>query len=162
MARTHRSLVTTKFVNAVAPEFIRRYISKLDPQNPPTAWEEINGERFDRYLALAENQSVAAVVREDFRRINDVCTDGMPLILRAYRRAELDVDQNLTAEDLAFRLFLDHPKAFDYAWSRYLLYAGTSKLSVHAWVLTGSGQAGGPRFGEMTNACPSPCRRYRR
>ena len=130
--RKHRSLTTTKFVNVVAPDFIRRYIARMDAQTPPTAWEEINGEMFERYLGLPENQSIAAIVREDFRRINDVCTDGMPLILRAYRRAELDVDQNLTAEDLAFRLFLDHPKAFDYAWSRYLLFAGTAKLSVHA------------------------------
>ena len=130
--RKHRSLATTKFVNTVAPDFVRRYVARLDVRTPPSAWEEINGEMFERYLGLPENQSIAAIVREDFQRINDVCTDGMPLILRAYRRAGLDVDQKLTAEDLAFRLFLDHRTAFDYAWSRYLLFAGTAKLSVHA------------------------------
>ena len=91
MARTHRSLTTTKFVNAVSPEFIRRYILTLDALSPPSAWAEIIGAVFERYLVAPENVSIAAIVREDFRRINDVCTDGMGLIVRAYRRAGLEI-----------------------------------------------------------------------
>ncbi len=132
MARQHRSLTTTKFVSVVDPDYLRRYIADLDFNTPPSAWAEINGEEFDKYLSRRENQTIAAIVREDFQRVNDVCSDGMNLILRAYRRAGIAVDQELTAEDLAFRLFLDNRKAFDFAWSRYLLFAGTAKLSVHA------------------------------
>jgi len=130
--RKHRSLTFTKFVNVVSPDLIRRYIQRLNPLNPPTAWEELNGDELERYLLRPENSTPAAILREDFDRINDICADGMPLLVRACKKYGIDFDADLPAEDLAFRLFLDHQDAFDFAWTRYLLYAGTATLSVHA------------------------------
>lgn len=130
--RKHRSLVVTKFAGVIDPGRMRRYLESLSPETPPSAWAEINGPVLDQWMNQPENVHIAEIIREDFRRINDICTDGMPLLVRAYKRAVIPIDQDLPAEDLAFLLFLDHRKAFEFAWSRYLLFAGAAKLSVHA------------------------------
>lgn len=129
--RKHRSLTVTKFVNVIPPDLIALYLSKLSPSTPPSAWAEINGAELERWLELPENVNVSEIIREDFRRVNDICTDGMPVVLKAFKRAGLEYDQEAAAEGQAFRLFLERPEIFDFAWSRYLLYAGTAKLSVH-------------------------------
>jgi hypothetical protein len=71
------------------------------------------------------------VVLEDFRRINDLCERGMNLVVRACQKFDLHFDPDMTKEEMAMRLFLDHRDAFEFAWSRYLLYSSSSRLSFH-------------------------------
>lgn len=93
--RKHRSLTLTKFVAVIDPDRMRRYLASLTPNVPPTAWAEINGPVLEQWLEEPENVHVAEIIREDFRRINDICTDGMPSLVRAFKRAEIPVDQDL-------------------------------------------------------------------
>lgn len=130
--RPHRSLTLTKFIRVLTPDVVSDYLSRLDPGTPAPAWAHINGEVLERWLEDPANERVATIVREDFKRINDICTDGTRLLLRACKRDGVTFDDDLPVETVAFRLFLYHPDTFKYAWSRYLLYSGTSQLSIHA------------------------------
>ncbi len=47
--------------------------------------------------------------------------------------------QDATVQQLALRLFLDDRSAFDYAWSRYLLYGGHPRLSRYPLLIESSG-----------------------
>ena len=52
-------------------------------------------------------------------------------MVRAYRKFLIPDEPELSPAHRAMLLFLDHPDAFDFAWSRYLLFASSSQLSVH-------------------------------
>lgn len=128
----HRSLTLHKFVSVVSPDLLERYFKSLNVQNTPTGWETLSGEALEQFLARPENAETESLVRQDLERVNDIAGEGVGIVIRAFGRFGLQFDQERTTEENALRLFLDHPRAFDFAWTRFLLHASTSKLSVHA------------------------------
>lgn len=127
----HRGLTFRKFVSAVPPEFLDEYFGRLRTETVPGAWERLNGDALAHFLTQPENTEAAGVIREDFQRINDICESGMGILVRACQKYGIDFDADRPREALAMHLFLHHPKAFNFAWSRYLLFATSSRLSVH-------------------------------
>jgi len=125
----HRTLNFSKFVSAISPEILERYLGHFNWEHSPEGWQLMNPDALREFLDQAENGEASAIIEEEFRRINDLCSRGMNLVVRAYKEFGRDFDESLSAEELSMRLFLDHEDAFDYAWSRYLLFAGTPKLS---------------------------------
>jgi hypothetical protein len=89
----------------------------------------MNPDAMQEFLDKLHDAGDDAVILEDFRRINDISVLGTDLLVHAYQRVGGSFDSEQTAQSLAMRLFLDHPEAFEYAWSRYLFYRTTSKLA---------------------------------
>jgi hypothetical protein len=127
----HRGLTLKKFIHAIPPHLFERYLDQLQTEGKPSGWALLHHKTLAAFLDDPQNAGVSPVILEDFHRINDLCGHGMSLLVRAYRRAGLDIDQSRAAEELAMRLFLDHREAFECAWSLYLIYSNPSKLSVY-------------------------------
>ena len=127
----HRGLTLKKFVSAIAWDLFQRYFASLVWEDQPSQWVFLNHEAMEEFLKRPENAQADALVLEDFRRINDICERGMNLVVRACQKFDLDFDPERTREEMAMRLFLDHRDAFEFAWSRYLLYSSSSRLSFH-------------------------------
>jgi len=127
----HRGLTLKKFVHAIPWDLFQRYFAALEWETQPSDWVFLNHEAMEEFLKRPENAQVSGVILEDFRRINDICEQGMNLVVRAYQKFNLESDPDRPRQELAMRLFLDHRDAFEFAWSRYLLYASSSRLSLH-------------------------------
>lgn len=129
---THRSLNFETFVSAISPDVLERYLGHFNGEARPTGWALLNAEALDEFLNRTENGEFRDIVLEQFRRINDICVRGMNLVVTAFKKFELDMPLDCSAQELAMRLFLEHREAFEYAWARYLLFAGAPKLSVYS------------------------------
>jgi hypothetical protein len=127
----HLGLALDRFVNSISPPLLDRYVERLSVQNGPSPWEVFSGPAFVHYMAQPENAEVAAVIRHDLQRVNDVAEYGMGTLVRACHKYGVDFLPNATPETIALSLFLDHEDAFDFAWTRYLLYGSPANLSVH-------------------------------
>jgi len=127
----HRGLTLKKFVHAIPWELFQRYFAALEWDTQPTGWVFINSDAMEEFLNRPENAQAKGVILEDFRRVNDICEQGMNLVVRAHQKFNLDFDSDRPRQELAMRLFLDHKDAFEFAWTRYLLYASSSRLSLH-------------------------------
>jgi len=83
------------------------------------------------FLDDPQNAEAAGAIQEDFQRINDICQEGMGILVRTCRKFDIDIAPDESAAHLSMRLFLDHAEAFEFAWSRYLLYDCPTKLSIY-------------------------------
>lgn len=131
----HRGLSLDRFVRAVPPDLLERYTERVSEQavsaTPvPSGWQLLNPQALALFLNASENAEVAGVILDDFQRVNDIALDGAAILSRACRKYGLEMN-GLAPEGMAMSLFLDHRDAFDFAWSRYLLYGSASRLSVH-------------------------------
>jgi len=127
----HRGLTLKKFVHAIPWDLFDRYFDQLKVETRPSGWAFINADAMEAFLNAPENAEASAIILEDFRRINDICAQGMNLVVRAYNRLELPFRQDAPAQEMAMRLFLDHKDAFQFAWTRYLLFGAASRLTFH-------------------------------
>lgn len=127
----HRGLTLRKFVHAIPGELFERYFAALQWENQPSGWAFLNHQAMEEFLDRPENAQVRGIILEDFRRVNDICEQGMNILVRACHKFGLHFDPDRPRQELAMRLFLDHRDAFDFAWTRYLLYASSSRLSLH-------------------------------
>jgi hypothetical protein len=129
----HRPLQFDTFVKAVPPDLLERYFGSLSADSAPSGWASLNGAELEKFLSQPENGELDGLIRQDFRRINDMASKGVAILLSAYERFDVPFDHSRTPEHLGLALFLDHPQAWDFAWSRYLLFALDSKVSVYAF-----------------------------
>jgi hypothetical protein len=127
----HRPLEIKTFATPIPPDLQERYFRHFDWDTPPKGWEFLNPDALEAFLSRSENANFGSVVTGEFRRMNDLCTRSMNLLVRGYNRAGIELPNDRTAQELAMRLFLDDREAFEYAWSRYLLFGGSPKLSVY-------------------------------
>jgi hypothetical protein len=134
------------FVQSVTPETIERYFVSLSPENVPAGWATLNGDVLEEFLEQPENAQLNAAVRQDFRRVSDLATRGPGLLFDSYDRHQVDFDHTSSPEELALRAFLDERSVWDFAWSRFLLFALDSKVSVYAF------PACSPEFGADRSA----------
>jgi hypothetical protein len=125
----HRGLTLSTFVRAIPWDLFDRYVKQLDVERKPTGWALLNADAMMAFLDEPENVQISGVILEDFRRINDICGDGMSLLVRAYDRFGIDLPQNRSAQEMSMRLFLEHRDAFEFAWTRYLFFSSPARLS---------------------------------
>lgn len=130
MAR-HRTLALHKFVSAISPDVVQRYMERIPTDRRPDAWATLNGDALDHFLSQPENADVAAPILEDFRRVNDISEQGMGIVVHACEKFGVPVANERTSEELALVLFLDKSDGFDFAWSRYLLLSSEARLSLY-------------------------------
>ena len=125
----HRRLYLKTFVGAISWDLFQRYFDRLLPDHQASPWAFLNESAMEQFLDDPQNADASGAVMEDFQRINDIAAEGMNLIVQAYDMADASFDQEQSVQELAMRLFLDHPDAFQFAWSRYLFFGAGSKLT---------------------------------
>lgn len=125
----HRSLRLRAFVNAVPSTHLERYFDGITGHPMPSPWSPFNFAILDYFLADPQNRETSVSIIEDFSRVNDICADGMNLVVRACHQAGLTIDPSCPAQELSFTLFLDHRDDFEAAWTQYLYFSSTAKLS---------------------------------
>jgi hypothetical protein len=124
----HRGLSLKRFVFAVPWGLFERYFAELKPDARPNAWAFLNPDMLEDFLGDPANAEASPAILEDFHRINDLAGTHLGLLIRAYDRSEIECDQDLSPEAQAMHLFLDDRKAFEYAWTMYLLWATPSRV----------------------------------
>ena len=125
----HGSLSLKTFVPVISWDLFQRYFDGLLPDSQPSPWAFLNEDVMEQFLGDPQNAEANGAIMEDFQRIKDIAAEGMNLIVLAYNRTGAPFDQEQSVQELAMRLFLDHPDAFQFAWSRYLFFGAVSKLN---------------------------------
>ncbi len=126
-----RSLQLRTFLTAIGPDVLERYFARSPIADAAQQWFHINPDAFGAWAALPDHQEVAEIVLDDFERIGEIVRDGVAIVIRAFTRFGHPFNEDLSPQELAMLLFLDHPHAFEFARSRYLLYGGGATLSVY-------------------------------
>ena len=131
----HRSLSLKTFIKALNDSditLLQRYFQRImaEEQIPPHL-SVMYYEYVNHLLETLDNEQVREMILEDFRRINDICEQKASTLVWAGKLFKIDISPNKPLQSLAMRLFLDYPEAFEYAWTRYCVYASPSKISRH-------------------------------
>lgn len=126
----HRPLNLRRLVNAVPWDLFEQYFAQLKVDHRPDAWAYINPDAMFHFLENPQNVKAGAIIKEDFKRVNDICAGNMALVVRAYRHYNVPLDQNEADLAQAMRLFLHHRQAFNYAWSRYLFHSPGARVTL--------------------------------
>ena len=114
----HHSLSLKTFIHGISPDLFQSYFEGLSMKQQPSAWSFLNENALQQFLDDPENDEASGAILEDFRRINDIATDGANLLVQAYRQAGVEFDQDRSVQERGMRLFLGYPEAFQYAWSK--------------------------------------------
>lgn len=126
----HLTLNLQKFLKAVPIHLFTRFLDEQQGDDKPDLrWEPMNIDALTAFMEAPENELVVGVIEEQFKRINDIAAKTTGVLVSAYREFGLSYDDECTPQEMSMRLFLDEPKAFEYAWSQYLLYSFSSGLS---------------------------------
>ncbi len=140
----HRSLSLKTFVHSIPWDLFQRYFEDLlpgqvqhhsddlAPERSLSDWSFLNEEVMEQFLGDSQNAEASGVILEQFRRINDIAVYGANLLVQAYQWAGATLDSEQTVQELAMRMFLDYPDAFQYAWTRYLLFSTDSMLTSYS------------------------------
>lgn len=128
----HRSLTLRKLVKAIDPELMERYFTEKLPANAELPLRFVMSPKaVDTFMSDPRNAEAKGFVLQDFRKINDICEKGKSYIVRAYKYFNIPWDYRHALENLAMKLFMDYPQAFDYAYAWYCYYHTSSKISHH-------------------------------
>ncbi len=128
----HRSLTLKKLVAAIDPELIERYFTEKLPKKATLPQRFIMSPKaVEIFMNDPRNLEAKGLVLQDFRKINDICEKGKNLIVRAYNYSNIQWNTNHAPENLAMKLFIDHRKAFDYAYAWFCYYHASAKMSHH-------------------------------
>ncbi|MFQ6029243.1 MAG: hypothetical protein ACE5Q6_17335 [Dehalococcoidia bacterium] len=144
----HRSLSLKTFVHGIPWDLFLRYFetvlpgrfqphfSSLAPDQDLTMWSFLNPDALEQFLDDPRNAEASKLILEQFSQINDIAAHGPNLLVQAYHQAGARFDEEKTVQELAMLLFLDHPDAFRYAWSRYLFYSSDAKMASYPLEVT--------------------------
>ena len=128
----HRGLTLRKLVNAIDHELMERYFTEKLRTKAELPYRIImDYPAIEEFMADERNVEATGLVLEDFHKINDVCEKAKNHVVRAYGHFDIPWDDEDSPENLAMRLFLDYPNAFDYAYTWYCYYHTSSIMSFH-------------------------------
>ena len=127
----HRSLTREKFIKAMDAALMQDYFKKRHPEAKLPDHVLMEEKEIEEFVADPQNVQAAGILKEDFRRINDICQKGKNHVVRAYNHFGINRDENMSPQSLAMNLFLNHTSAFDYAYAWFCYYNTSSKLSHH-------------------------------
>ena len=114
----HRGITFRKFIAAVAGESISHYFTKIGRPLPADMIfsEEAPLQKFMGTLP----EEIRSGILDDFQTINDITERGMAYIEKAVGQDGVQIYPDDPREQVAMRLFLDHPATFQKAYDRYL------------------------------------------
>jgi hypothetical protein len=127
----HLSLSLEKFIQGIPWNHFQQYFEQHKTKLPLNGWECLNPDALQNFLDEPDNVEVAGNIQEDFLKINDLGMQGMGILVRACKRCNVEILPDELPLQLAMRLFLEHSFAFDFAWSRFLLYNTPNRLSIY-------------------------------
>lgn len=127
----HLTLSLEKFIDSISWDYFERYFDKKNAKLPSSGWEFINADAMKHYLSNPDKKEEAGIIQEDFQRINDIGQEGMGIIVRTCEKYSISIPNNENPLQTSMGLFLDHTIAFEFAWSRFLLYDTSARLSIY-------------------------------
>ncbi len=128
----HRGLTLHKFVSAIDPELLERYFTEKLPKDTKLPQRfTMSPTTFEVFMTDARNTEAKALLLEDFQKINDICEKAKNHVVKAYRQFQITLKERETPENMAMKLFLDYPDAFDYAYTWFCYYHASGKMSHH-------------------------------
>jgi len=128
----HRSLTLRKLVNAINWELMERYFrEKVPPDAKLPVHIIMDTEAVEAFMKDPRNAEARGLLEEDLCRINDICEKGKNLLVRAHKYFGIQWEEGHTFENMAMKLFLDHPQAFEYAYAWFSYYHASNKMSYH-------------------------------
>ncbi len=130
-AYRHRGFTRKKFLDAVEPEYVGRYLARRGAL--PADEKELTPQRID---AIVQEQDAVTRKRinEEFQCINDVAEKGMDYLDRTCREFNEPFNDQWPPERLAMRLFAERPEAFQAAYDWYLCRTAATNMSYHQFV----------------------------
>ena len=127
----HRSLNFQSFISAVDLSLLDQYFQRLLQRESLSSGLEVTDPEQVLLILDQAEEPVRAVVLEDFRRINDICHRDLSLPFTAAARFDVPVAADQKPQTTAMKLFLDHPRAFNFAWALYSYQASWGNISQH-------------------------------
>jgi hypothetical protein len=124
----HRDFDLQRFVAGVTTEALMAFLGRFGLE-PPSGWATIHGEALRGWLAEPEQADAEPTVLEHLRRVNDLGLRSAGALYAACEKHGITSGPGESLEQLALRIFLEDEEAFDYAWSRYLLYTNVEFLT---------------------------------
>lgn len=124
----HRHLNLEKFLDSVSESLIKEYFDR-------TFQGKLRLDAYDRdsvsaFIEAPANETVKIAIRQDFERINDICETVMNHLVDAANAHGVEIREE-SRENLAMRIFLFHPGAFDYAYDKFCIFNAENKVSEH-------------------------------
>ena len=125
----HRDWNISGFLGAANPDLVERYLLRFFRRDElPTYLMGMNPDYALHVLGQIE-EPLRAVITGDFHRINDTCYKDLPF--RAAQRFGIPVHPYEKSHTIALKLFLDQPRAFEFAWALYSFAAAYAGISQH-------------------------------
>ncbi|MBI2868493.1 MAG: hypothetical protein HYX96_01550 [Chloroflexi bacterium] len=126
----HRTLSLETLINTIDWYILQQYFGRLGNRGPQ-AWDAFNPDAMQFFLDDPKNAEVSGIINDDFQQVNDLGQDSTGLLFRACKKYDIEFGADEMPVKLAMRLFLNYPDAFDFAYSRYVLYNAASRLSIY-------------------------------
>lgn len=125
------SLGLRTLLHSIDPVLFELYFSKFNEEHRPTGWSILNPDALERFLENPTHVDSAGIIIEELQNIKAISHEGPGIIVRAFQKFQVPLVPDETPEQMAMRLFIDYPDAFDFAWSRYILYHSPSSLNIY-------------------------------
>jgi len=130
MAR-HREQEIPSFLQAAGSDLAEQYFLRLFRREEIPPYLVGMNPDYVEFLLGRIDESLRAVILDEFRRISDICKWGKELPEIAGRRFDVPLPVTDKPEAMAMRLFLDYPRAFSLAWALYAYSASYARISQH-------------------------------
>lgn len=125
----HRGLTLRKFLKAVDYELLDKYFVQLVGEEELPKRVLMNEELVEQFLDNPANVVAAGIVREHFQRMNDLSKAGKSTLVWTCNHYGISWEENETPENMAMRLFVDHPDGFKHAYAWYTWHNCASRMS---------------------------------
>ena len=127
----HRSLNIRRFLHATGPDLVEKYFLKLFPREALPQYLIGMNPDYVSFLFDQLDEPLKAVILEDFRRVNDISQRRMGLPFQAALQFGILAHPEEKPEAVAMRLFINHRRAFNFAWALYSYRASSANISQH-------------------------------
>ena len=125
----HRSLNLKKFVDAIPETMMGEYFEMKSAGR--VVLDGYDAESVGSFLSSPGEEELKSSIQEDFTCINDICEKVMNHLVKAVHRHGVTIHDEEKREELAMRIFLHHPEAFEYAYDKFCIYNADNKMSHH-------------------------------
>jgi len=124
----HRHLNLNKFLDSVSESLIKEYFDRTFQGKLQLAG--YNRDSVSAFIHEPADEALKIAIRKDFERINDICETVMNHLVDAANAHGVETREE-SRENLAMRVFLFHPGAFDYAYDKFCIFNAENKVSEH-------------------------------
>jgi len=105
----------SRFLDAANPDLVEKYLLRFFRREQLSPY--LIGMNPDYVLNVLNQieEPLKSIITEEFHRINDVCYKDLPSW--AAQRFGIPVYPYEKSQTMALKLFLDQPRAFEFAWA---------------------------------------------